>query len=75
MGPSPMPAPPPHPPYMQVHPDIMPINVHDILYEKASSIYVGLHTIQYNDEVNTIIGALGLARNTEGGGLGCGKIN
>ena len=44
--------------------------VHDILYEKASSIYV-VHTIQqYKDEVNTIIGAVGLARNREGGGGG-----
>ena len=42
--------------------------VHDMLYEIASSLYVGLHTMQYNDEVNTMIGGLGLAGKLRGGG-------
>ena len=40
------------------------------IYEIASSLYVGLHTVQYNDEVKTIIGGLGLAVQGNGGGGG-----
>ena len=40
------------------------------IYEIASSLYVGLHTVQYNDEVKTIIGGLGLA--VKGNGVGGG---
>ena len=39
------------------------------IYEIASSLYVGLHTMQYNDEVNTMIGGLGLAGKLRGGGV------
>ena len=38
------------------------------IYEIASSLYVGLHTMQYNAGVNTIIGGLGLAGKFRGGG-------